>query len=147
MAIKKQTKKKVYLYFSITISCYVRSQTSAVSYVNLQGRKEKKEQNIKLMHRDVFMLLVPALFWHGSGKDRKVQWQCVREVSTGETTVCVWFVLTSQVKQVSSDGKQFNCHSWASSSNNLTNINIILVLIKQPLMFIIVSFVLRRSMF
>lgn len=69
------------------------------------------------------MLLVLALFWHGGGKDGKVQ--CVRKANTGEATVCVWFVLTSQVKQVSSDGKQFDSNSCASSSNNLKNIIII----------------------
>lgn len=55
---------------------------------------------MKLIHGDIFMLLVPALFWHGGGTDRKVQWQCVRKANKGEATVC------SQAKQVSSDSKQ-----------------------------------------
>lgn len=43
------------------------------------------------------MLLVPALFWRGGGGDGKVLWQCVRKASTGEATVCVCFLLTSQI--------------------------------------------------
>lgn len=65
------------------------------------------------------MLLVSALFWHAGVKDRKLQWQCVRKANTGEATVCVWFVLTSQVKQVSSDGKQFDSNHRASNSCNM----------------------------
>lgn len=38
--------------------------------------------NIQLIHGDVSVLLVPALFWHGGGKDRKVQWRCVRTANS-----------------------------------------------------------------
>lgn len=67
------------------------------SLVRLWAKQERRGKNIKLIHRDVFMLLVPALFWRGGGKDRKVQWQCVRKANTGEATACVWFLLTSQI--------------------------------------------------
>lgn len=43
------------------------------------------------------MLLVPALFCHGDGKDREVLWQSVRNADTGDATVCVWFSLTSHI--------------------------------------------------
>lgn len=65
------------------------------------------------------MLLVPALFWRWGGKDRKVQWQRVRKANKGEATVCLWFALMSQVKQVSSNGKQFESSSLAGSSSHL----------------------------
>lgn len=52
------------------------------------------------MHLDIFMLLVPGLFWPGSGKDRKVQWQNLRKATTGEAVVFVRFMLKTQGKQV-----------------------------------------------
>lgn len=55
------------------------------------------------------MLLVPALFWHGCGKDRKVPWQRAGKANTGETAafICFFFLASVTNHQELSDGKQF----------------------------------------